>query len=177
MRVFVVRHRLFALSGEQFSVRSLTNRPFVCIMGEEHRKERTKMYNEVVRVIMRSQTIDMISCFSLAILIPVIYLLFFDIPFKKKKMSKKKRNQKKKEVKEAFTGAVVISICLLICGCIFLGDYLSLRQDLESENYVTYTGEFRYYTTGGRHAKHRVQWIDENGEKITLTYRRDVRKF
>jgi hypothetical protein len=136
-----------------------------------------QMHGEVVRVIMRSQMIDMISCFSLAILVPVIYLVFFHIPFKKKKMSKKKKNQKKKEMKEALVGAIALSVCLLILGCIFWGDYLSVRQDLVTENYATYTGEFRYYTTGGKHVKRRVQWIGENGEKTTITYRRDVKKF
>lgn len=135
------------------------------------------MYSEVFQVIMKSQMISMISCFSLAILVPVIYLVLFDIPFKRKKMSKKKKNQKKKEMKEALVGAISLSVCLLLLGCIFLGDYLSLRQDLVSENYTTYTGEFRYFIGGGRSHRWRVQWVDENGEKTTITYRRELRKF
>ena len=177
MHIFVARVRFFALLDEHFLLSFLTNAPFVCIMEKKQEKKgEQQMYGEVVRVIMRSQMIDMISCFSLAILVPVIYLVFFHIPFKKKKMSKKKKNQKKKEMKEALTGATALSVCLLLLGCIALGEYLALRQDFVTDNYTTYTGEFRYYL-GGRNNKRRIQWVDENGKKTTVTYRRDVRKF
>ena len=134
------------------------------------------MYGEVIQLIMQSKIISMAVCFSLAIVVPVIYLVIFDVPFKKKKISKKKKNQKKKEIKEALTGAISLLVCLLLLGCIALGEYLALRQDFVTENYATYTGEFRYYL-GGRSNKRRIQWVDENGKKTTVTYRRDVRKF
>ncbi len=137
------------------------------------------MYDEIIRAIMSSKMFDVIFCFSIALLGFVIYFVFFDIPFKKKKMSKKKRNRKKKEVREAFWGAVAFAVCLSILGCMYLGEYLSLRQDLVSENYATYTGEFRYYVrhrTKGPNSKH-VQWVDENGKTITIEYTRKIEQF
>ena len=137
------------------------------------------MYDEIIRAIMSSKMFDVIFCFSIALLGFVIYFVFFDIPFKKKKMSKKKRNRKKKEVREAFWGAVAVAVAFFLVGCINLGEYLTLQGDMVSENYATYTGEFRYYkshSTKGVSSKH-LQWVDENGKTITIEYTGKIEQF
>ena len=44
MRVFVARRHLFAASVEQIFSPSLTNARFVCIMGEETKKEHLRLF-------------------------------------------------------------------------------------------------------------------------------------
>lgn len=133
------------------------------------------MYGEVIQLIMQSKIISMAICFSLAIVVPVIYLVIFDVPFKKKKISKKKKNQKKKETKEALTGAISLLVCFLLLGCIALGEYLALRQDFVTENYATYTGEFYYHFSPK--GPDYVEWTDDQGKTQRARYLYRIEKF
>ncbi len=137
------------------------------------------MYEEIIQSLMLQKIVGMVLLFALAIIgFAVFYVLFEHLNKKKKQkkiLSKKQKITAKNEEKDnnkTFFAALLVALLLCFFGCWNLYEYLSLREDMMSENYATYTGEFRYnesYHKSGGITKS-ISWEDENGKTHSITY-------
>lgn len=136
------------------------------------------MHGEIIRHLMKWEIFTMIFWTLLCLVLPVSIHAYFS---RKAKRKKKKRNKAgKKTWKQFFSESpegralswVIIGVVFF---CIFFGtdlyQYLSLREDMVNENYVTYTGEFNYDTTRGRSSSTSyVEWTNEQGETKSIRH-------
>ena len=133
------------------------------------------MYDAIVRDLMKSEIFAMVFWTLFFLVLPSVIYTFV---LRKEKKKKKKRKTKKKwnnltETPEEKALAWVIVGVLFFCVCFGLSlyKYLSLREDMLNQNYVTYTGEFEHDTTGGRSSSTSyVKFADENGEKKSIRH-------
>ena len=134
------------------------------------------MYDEIVRDLMEMELLLMVFYALLFLVIPISVYIY---TFHKEKKKKKKRKPPKKwnnltETPEEKAFALVISGILFFC--VFFGielyQYLSLREDMVNQNYVTYTGEFEHETHRGSKGSSTsyVEFTDENGEKKSIRH-------
>lgn len=140
------------------------------------------MYEEIIQSLMLSRMVGMILSFAFAIVgFFVSYFLFTRLNKKKKqsknqreKLNKKQRRaaeKEKKEKEESFVAALVIALLICFWGCWNLYEYLSLRKDMVTENYATYTGKFCYEESYHKGNLSRyIRWEDENGKVQTINY-------
>ena len=136
------------------------------------------MYEEIIRHLMKWEIFTMIFWTLLCLVLPVSIHAYLS---RKAKRKKKKRNKAgKKTWKQFFSESpegralswVIIGVVFF---CIFFGtdlyQYLSLREDMINENYVTYTGEFEHDTTHGRRSSTSyVEWTNEQGETKSIRH-------
>ena len=142
------------------------------------------MYEEIVRALMRGQIWTMFLCTLIFLVCPTAYYVYEK---RKAKKSKRKKNKHKKSWKQFVSetpvgralGAVIAgAVVFCICFGTNLYRYLSLRQDLVSENYMTYTGEFECDVVRGKnYTNYWVIWTDENGEEKTVRYNHRINEF
>ena len=142
------------------------------------------MYEQIIRDLMKSNLFLMIFWALLLLVLPIsnyVCVLIKDKKKKKKKSAKKKKWNSFIETAEDKALAVVIVGVIFFCVTfgMTLYDYLSLREDMLTENYVTYTGEFECYPVKSvkTHSKgfstttnYHVQWTNENGEVESIRY-------
>ncbi len=136
------------------------------------------MYEEIIQSLMLPKIVSMVLLFALAIVgFAVFYVIFEHLNKKKKQkkiLSKKQKTAVENEEKDnnkTFLAALLLALLLCFFGCWNLYEYLSLREDMMSENYATYTGEFRCEETYHRTVttKH-IEWEDENGKNHFIEY-------
>ena len=137
------------------------------------------MYDEIVRDLMEMELFLMVFFALLFLVVPISGYIY---TFHKEKKKKKKRKPKKKwnnltETPEEKALAFVIVGVLFFCVCfgISLYSYLSLREDMINENYVTYTGEF-YYDAHPRGSDY-LQWTNEHGDMESIRHNHHIEKF
>ena len=140
------------------------------------------MYEEIIRHLMKWEIFTMIFWTLLCLVLPVSVHAYLS---RKEKRKKKKRNKAgKKAWKQFFSESpegralswVIIGVVFF---CTFFGtdlyQYLSLREDMINENYVTYTGEF-YYDVSRRGPEY-LQWTNEQGEIKSIRHNYLINKF
>ena len=127
------------------------------------------MYEEIIRHLMKWEIVLMIFWGVIFLVLPSVIYTF--VLLKEKKKKKQKKAKKKKwnnltQTPEEQALAFVIVGILFFCVCFgtSLYRYLSLREDMIAENYVTYTGEF-YYDAHPRRSDY-LQWTNEQGDII-----------
>ena len=134
------------------------------------------MYEEIIRHLMKWEIVAMVFWIFLFLVLPSVVYTFIS---RKEKKKKKKRKPKKKwnnltETPEEKALALVIVGVLFFCVCfgISLFKYLSLREDMVNQNYVTYTGEFEHEThySSKRSPTSYVEFTDENGEDKSIRH-------
>ena len=140
------------------------------------------MYEEIIRHLMKWEIVLMIFWTLLCLVLPVSYHAY---AAHKAKKTKKKKNKGKKSWKRLFSETPEgRALSLVIIGTVFfcicfgtnLYRYLSLREDMIAENYVTYTGEF-YYDADPRGYDY-LQWINEHGDIIeSIRHNHRIKKF
>ena len=138
------------------------------------------MYDEIVRDLMEMELLLMVFYALLFLVIPSVVYTFIS---RKEKKKKKKRKPKKKwnnltQTPEEQALAFVVVGILFFCVCFgtSLYRYLSLREDMIAENYVTYTGEF-YYDADPRGSDY-LQWTNEHGDIIeSIRHNHRIEKF
>ena len=137
------------------------------------------MYEEIIRHLMKLEIISMIFWTLLFLVLPSVIYTFVE---RKEKKKKKKRKPKKKwnnltETPEEKALVWVIVGVLFFCVTfgITLFRYLSLREDMIAENYVTYTGEF-YYDAHPRGSDY-LQWTNEHGDMESIRHNHHIEKF
>ena len=138
------------------------------------------MYEEIIRHLMKLEIVAMVFWIFLFLVLPSVVYTFIS---RKEKKKKKKRKPKKKwnnltETPEEKALALVIVGVLFFCVCfgISLFKYLSLREDMVNQNYVTYTGEF-YYDAHPRGSDY-LQWTNEQGDIIeSIRHNHHIEKF
>ena len=143
------------------------------------------MYEPIIRDLMKSDLFAMMLCALLFLAIPIsiyVYVLIKDKKKKKKKSAKKKKWNSFVETAEDKALAVVIVGVIFFCITfgMALYDYLSLREDMLTENYVTHTGEFECYSVRSSRSSTRtyyVQWTNENGEVESIKYNSRIDEF
>ncbi len=136
------------------------------------------MYEEIIRHLMKWEIFTMIFWTLLFLVLPSVGYACILHKEKKKKHNKSK---KKKTWRQFFNEtAEGKALSLVIVGVVFfcvcfgtdLYQYLSLREDMVNENYVTYTGEFEHEThhsSKGSSTSY-VEFTDENGEKKSIRH-------
>ena len=139
------------------------------------------MYEEIIRHLMKWQLLGMLLWTLLFLILPAAYYTY---TARKAKKIKKKKNKGKKSWKQFFSetpegralGFVIIGIVFFcICFGTSLYRYLSLREDMIAENYVTYTGEF-YYDAHSRGSDY-LQWTNEHGDMESIRHNHHIEKF
>ena len=139
------------------------------------------MYEEIIRHLMKWEIVFMIFWGLIFLVLPITYHAYAT---RKAKKTKKKKNKGKKSWKQLFSEtpegralAAVIAGVVLFCICFgtSLYRYLSLREDMIAENYVTYTGEF-YYDAHPRGSDY-LQWTNEQGEIESIRHNHHIKKF
>ena len=134
------------------------------------------MYEEIIRHLMKWEIVAMVFWIFLFLVLPSVVYTFIS---RKEKKKKKKRKPKKKwnnptetPEEKALAGVIVGVLFFCVCFGISLFKYLSLREDMINENYVTYTGEFEHETHHS--SKHSptsyVEFTDENGEDKSIRH-------
>ena len=141
------------------------------------------MYDEIVRDLMEMELFLMVFFALLFLVVPISVYIY---TFHKEKKKKKKRKPKKKWNNLTQTPgqqalALVILGILFFCVCfgIALYEYLSLREDMVNQNYVTYTGEFEHETHRGSKGSSTsyVEFTDENGEDKSIRHNFHIDEF
>ena len=142
------------------------------------------MYGEIVRELLRGQILAMLLCALIFLVFPIVYYIYAK---RKAKKIKRKKNKHKKSWKQfvsetpegrAFGALIVGVVFFCICFGISLYRYVSLHQDLMSENYATYTGDFECDVVRGKNsATSWVLWTNENGEEKSIKYKHNINKF
>ena len=142
------------------------------------------MYEEIVKALMRQHILVMILCTLILLVAPIAYYIYAE---RKEKKTKKKKNKHKKSWKQFISetptgralGAVIVGVVFFcICFGTNLYRYVSLHQDLMSENYMTYTGEFECDVVRGKNFTTTwVLWTNENGEVESIRYSHRIDKF
>lgn len=134
------------------------------------------MYEEIIRHLMKWEIVAMVFWIFLFFVLPSVVYTFI---LRKEKKKKKKRKPKKKwnnltQTPEEQALAFVVVGVLFFCVCfgISLFKYLSLREDMVNQNYVTYTGEFQHETHRGTKGSSTsyVEFTDENGEDKSILH-------
>ncbi|MBE6699299.1 MAG: hypothetical protein E7584_03545 [Ruminococcaceae bacterium] len=138
------------------------------------------MYEEIIRHLMKWEIVLMAFWALLFLVLPIsvyVYILIRDRKKKKKRKAKKKKWNNLTETPEEKALAFVIVGVLFFCVCfgISLYSYLSLREDMINENYVTYTGEF-YYDAHPRGSDY-LQWTNEHGDMESIRHNHHIEKF
>ena len=132
------------------------------------------MYAEIIRHLMKWELIGMIFWALLFLVLPIsIYVYILVKDKKKKKKAKKKKWNSFVETAEDKALAFVILGILFFCVCfgMDLYKYLSLREDMINENYITYTGEFKHKTHLGKSSSTSyVEWTNERGETESIRH-------
>ena len=139
------------------------------------------MYEEIIRHLMKWELGIMIFFGLIFLVLPSVIYTF--VLRKEKKKKKQKKAKKKKwnnltETPEEQALAFLIVGILFFCVCFgtSLYRYLSLREDMIAENYVTYTGEF-YYDAHPRGSDY-LQWTNEQGDIIeSIRHNHHIEKF
>lgn len=142
------------------------------------------MYEEIVRALMRQYILAMILCTLILLVAPIAYYIYAE---RKAKKSKRKKNPHKKSWKQFVSqtpegralGSVIICV-VFFCICFGTNLYrcVSLHQDLASENYATYTGEFECDVVRGKSSTTTwVVWTSEDGLVETIRYNHRIDKF
>ena len=143
------------------------------------------MYEEIVRHLMKWEIFTMIFWTLLCLVLPVSVHAYLS---RKAKRKKKKRNKAgKKTWKQFFSESpegralswVIIGVVFF---CIFFGtdfyQYLSLREDMINETYITYTGEFYCYEhKSGKSSTEYVRFQNADGEQIEVEYSHHINKY
>ena len=142
------------------------------------------MYGEIVRELLRGQILTMLLCALIFLVFPIVYYIYAK---RKAKKIKRKKNKHKKSWKQFVSetpegrafGALIVGVVFF---CIFFGislyRYVSLHQDLMSENYATYTGDFECDVVRGKSSTTSwVVWTSEDGVVETIRYNHRIDKF
>ena len=143
------------------------------------------MYEEIIRHLMKWEIVLMIFWTLLCLVLPVSYHAY---AAHKAKKTKKKKNKGKKSWKRLFSETPEgRALSLVIIGAVFfcicfgtnLYRYLSLREDMVSENYVTYTGEFECDVVRGSkgHSSSYVRFTNKEGEAESVRYSHRIDNF
>lgn len=142
------------------------------------------MYEEIVRALIRRQILGMILCTLIFLILPIAYYIYAE---RKEKKIKRKKNKHKKSwkqfISETPTGRALVPVIVgVVFFCICFGTNLyrciSLHQDLVSENYATYTGEFECDVVRGKSSTTTwVVWTSEDGVVETIRYTHQIDKF
>ena len=141
------------------------------------------MYDEIVRDLMEMELFLMVFYALLFLVIPSVVYTFIS---RKEKKKKKKRNPKKKwnNLTETPEEQALVSVIVgILFFCVFFGislyQYLSLREDMVNQNYVTYTGEFEHETHRGSKGSSTsyVEFTDENGEGKSIHHNFHIDEF
>lgn len=143
------------------------------------------MYEEVIKDLMKGDLFLMIFWALLFLILPIsiyVYILIKDKKKKKKKSAKKKKWNNLVETAEdkALTFVVIGVLSFCVTFGMALYDYLSLREDMIAENYVTHTGEFECYTVRSSRSSIRtsyVQWTNEQGKIESIKYNSRIDEF
>ena len=138
------------------------------------------MYEEIIKELMKAEIWLMLFWIFLLLVLPTSIYTYVSHKEKKKKRKKKKKwnsfQESAADKALAFVIAGILFFCVLFG--ISLYRYLSLREDMVTENYVTYVGEFRHYVVRGRSSMNEyVEWTDEKGETVTVEYNYHIDKF
>ncbi len=138
------------------------------------------MYEEIIRHLMKWEIFTMIFWTLLFLVLPsVVYTCLS----RKEKKKKKKKSAKKKKWNNLTLTAAEQALAFVVVGVLFfcvtfgitLFRYLSLREDMIAENYVTYTGEF-YYDAHPRGSDY-LQWTNEHGDMESIRHNHHIEKF
>ena len=142
------------------------------------------MYGEIVRALLRGQILVMLLCTLIFLILPIAYYIYAE---RKEKKIKRKKNKHKKSwkqfISETPTGRALVPVIVgVVFFCICFGTNLyrciSLHQDLVSENYATYTGEFECDVVRGKSSTTTwVVWTSEDGVVETIRYTHQIDKF
>ena len=139
------------------------------------------MYEEIIRHLMKWKLFGMILSTLLCLVLPSVVYTYLS---RKEKKKKKKKSAKKKKwntftltaAEQALAFVVVGVLFFCVCFGIALYEYLSLREDMVNQNYVTYTGEF-YYDAHPRGSDY-LQWTNEQGDIIeSIRHNHHIEKF
>ena len=142
------------------------------------------MYGEIVRSLMRYHLWVMIVCTLILLVCPITYYIY--TKRKAKKIERKKNKHKKSWKKfvsvtpegKALASVIMCVVFFCLCFGTNLYRYISLRQDLVSENYVLYTGEFECDVVRGKISTTTwVYWVNENGKVESARYGHGIDKF
>ena len=137
------------------------------------------MCEEIIRHLMKWEIISMVFVTLLCLVLPSVVYTF--ISQKEKNKAKRKSKKHKKTWKQFFSEtpegrALAWVVVGVVFFCIFFGidlyQYLSLREDMVNQNYVTYTGEFEHETHRGSKGSSTsyVEFTDENGEDKSILH-------
>ena len=138
------------------------------------------MYEEIIRHLMKWELGLMIFFGLIFLVLPsVVYTCLS----RKEKKKKKKKSAKKKKWNNLTLTAAEQALAFVVVGILFfcvtfgitLFRYLSLREDMIAENYVTYTGEF-YYDAHPRGSDY-LQWTNERGDMENIRHNHHIEKF
>ena len=141
------------------------------------------MYEEIIQTLIFSRVIRMIFVGILGCALTIsLYLLLKHFTKQKKQVKgKRKHDEKKRQQKEKderFIVAVLTGVLFAFLICTDLYDCLSLREDMITENYATYVGEFQCYEyrykTG---SKFYVQWENADGKTVGVEYDFSIDEF
>ncbi len=142
------------------------------------------MCGEIVRALLRGQILVMLLCTLIFLVFPIVYYIYAE---RKEKKAKRKKNKHKKSWKQFISetptgralGAVIVGVVFFcICFGTSLYRYIALHQDLVSENYATYTGDFECDVVRGKNfTTSWILWTNENGEEKSVKYKHNINKF
>ena len=141
------------------------------------------MYEEIIQTLIFSRVIRMIFVGILGCVLTIsLYLLLKHFTKQKKQVKgKRKHDEKKRQQKEKderFIVAVLTGVLFAFLICTDLYDCLSLREDMITENYATYVGEFQCYEyRSKRGSKFYVQWENADGKTVGVEYDFSIDEF
>ena len=134
------------------------------------------MYEEIIRHLMKWEILTMVFWTLLCLVLPISIYVYVLIKDKKRKKNKRRKKTWKHLFSESPEGkALSWVIIVIVFFCVFFGmelfKYLSLREDMIAENYVTYTGEFEHDTHHVRRSSTSyVEWTNEQGETKSIIH-------
>ena len=143
------------------------------------------MYEEIIRELMKWDMILMAFFVLLFLVLPFSIYVYVLIKNKKKRQKKKNKAPQKKWNKKLETAeekALAFVIVGLFFFCLTFGmtlyEYLSLREDMIAENYVTYAGEFKCRSSRSKYSTTTyVEWTNENGGTESVEYKSHIDRF
>ena len=142
------------------------------------------MYEEIIRHLMKWEIFTMIFWTLLCLVLPgIVYTYILQKEKKKKRNKSKKKKTWKQFFSETAEGKALSWVIVgVVFFCVFFGidlyQYLSLREDMIAENYVTYTGEFEHETHRGRDSSTSyVEWTNEQGETKSIRHNYHIDDF
>ena len=137
------------------------------------------MYEEIIKELMKAEIWLMLFWIFLFLVLPSSIYTYVSHKEKNKKRKKKKKWNSFQESNEQKALAGVIFGILIFCVTFAMGlyDYLSLREDMVTENYVTYTGAFECYESGRRGQQEYVSWTDPQGNRMKIRYSHHIDRF